>query len=91
MAPVWMPLKGLSRLCAALGSILGPQALQAPRHHSSLSFNITHLQTFYAKMAAVVFPYSENLFSSWFIVCVVVTDLNKTDLNLRDFYWKKPP
>ena len=72
----WMPLTGLSRLCAALGSILGPQASQAPGHHSSLSFDITHLQTFKAKMAAVIFPYCENLFSSWFIVCLVVIDLN---------------
>ena len=55
MAPVWMPLKGLSRLCAALGSILGPQALQAPRHRSSLSFDITHYRPFKQKWLLLFF------------------------------------
>ena len=36
-------------------------------------------------MVAVVFPYSENFFSSWFIVCVVVIDLIK----FQRFPWKK--
>ena len=55
MVPGWMPLTGLSRLCAALSSILGAQALQAPRHHSSLSFNITHYRPFKQKWLLLFF------------------------------------